>query len=123
MNSLIETQMENIEKVYESLPFGGRVEFSKSAIESIHQILGELKEYRELEESGKLIKLPYPVGTKLFIPCRKQGVKQDHIRRWQTNNKGLMFCSNGSFYLADAIGKTVFLTMEEAENKLKEMKK
>ena len=71
-----------------------------------------------LEESGLLIKLPYPVGTPLFIPCRKQGVRQDHIRRWQTNNKGLMFCSNGSFYLADAIGKTVFLTREEAEEKL-----
>ena len=79
-------------------------------------------ELLRLEESGLLIKLPYPVGTPLFIPCRKQGVKQDHIRRWQTNNKGLMFCSNGSFYLADAIGKSVFLTREEAENKLKEMK-
>ena len=81
----------------------------------------KLAYYEDLEESGKLIKLPYPVGTLLFIPCRKQGVKQDHIRRWQTNNKGLMFCSNGSFYLADAIGKSVFLTREEVENKLKEM--
>lgn len=121
MNSLIDTQMENIEKVYESLTFGERVEFSKSAIESIHQILRELKEYRQLEESGKLIKLPHPVGTQLFIPCRKQGIKQDNIRRWQTNNKGLMFCSNGSFYMADAIGKSVFLTRDEAEEKLKGM--
>jgi len=68
------------------------------------------------------LKIPYPVGTQLFIPCRKQGIKQDHIRRWQTNNKGLMFCSNGSFYLADAIGKSVFLTRDDAELKLKEMK-
>lgn len=81
----------------------------------------KLAYYEDLEESGLLIKLPYPVGTPLFIPCRKQGVKQDHIRRWQTNNKGLMFCSNGSFYLADAIGKSIFLTREEADNKLKEM--
>ena len=79
-------------------------------------------ELLRLEESGKLLKLPYPVGTPLFIPCRRQGVKQDHIRRWQTNNKGLMFCSNGSFYLADAIGKSIFLTREEAEMKLKEEK-
>ena len=76
--------------------------------------------YEDLEEQNLLLALPYPVGTPLFIPCRKQGVKQDHIRRWQTNNKGLMFCSNGSFYLADAIGKTVFLTREEAELKLME---
>lgn len=87
------------------------------------KIVRKLAYYEDLEESGLLLKLPYPVGTPLFIPCRKQGVKQDHIRRWQTNNKGLMFCSNGSFYLADAIGKSVFLTLEEAELKLKEMNK
>ena len=86
----------------------------------INEAIKKLAYYEELEESGKLLELPYPVGTPLFIPCRKQGVKQDHIRRWQTNNKGLMFCSNGSFYLADAIGKSVFLTREEAELKLME---
>ena len=118
MDKLIEIQMANIERAYESIPMGGKLEFSKSAIEGIHQVLRELKEYKDLEESGLLIKLPYPVGTQLFIPCRKQGVKQDQIRRWQTNNKGLMFCSNGSFYSADAIGKLVFLTREEAELKL-----
>ena len=80
----------------------------------------KLAYYEDLEEGGLLLKLPYPVGTPLFIPCRKQGVKRDRIRRWQTNNKGLMFCSNSSFYLADAIGKSVFLTREEAELKLKE---
>ena len=81
----------------------------------------KLAYYEDLEESGLLLKIPYPVGTPLFIPCRKQGVKRDHIRRWQTNNKGLMFCSNGSFYVVDAIGKSVFLTREEAEEKLKGM--
>ena len=122
MDRLIDRQMDNIEKAYESIPMGGKLEFSKSAIEGLYQVLKELKEYKDLEDSGLLIKLPHPIGTPLFIPCKKQGVKQDHIRRWQTNNKGLMFCSNGSFYVVDAIGKTVFLTREEAELKLKEMK-
>ena len=121
MERLIDRQMDNIEKAYESIPMGGKLEFSKSAIESIYQVLKELKEYKDLEDNGLLIKLPHPIGTPLFIPCKKQGVKQDHIRRWQTNNKGLMFCSNGSFYVVDAIGKTVFLTREEAELKLKEI--
>ena len=120
MDRLIDRQMDNIEKAYESIPMGGKLEFSKSAIESIYQVLKELKEYKDLEDNGLLIKLPYPIGTPLFIPCKKQGVKQDHIRRWQTNNKGLMFCSNGSFYVVDAIGKSVFLTREEAKLKLKE---
>ena len=121
MDRLIDRQMDNIEKAYESIPMGGKLEFSKSAIEGLYQVLKELKEYKDLEDNGLLIKLPYPIGTPLFIPCKKQGVKQDHIRRWQTNNKGLMFCSNGSFYVVDAIGKTVFLTREEAELKLKEI--
>lgn len=121
MERLIDRQMDNIEKAYESIPMGGKLEFSKSAIESIYQVLKELKEYKDLEDNGLLIKLPHSIGTPLFIPCKKQGVKQDHIRRWQTNNKGLMFCSNGSFYVVDAIGKSVFLTREEAELKLKEI--
>ena len=121
MDRLIDRQMDNIEKAYESIPMGGKLEFSKSAIEGLYQVLKELKEYKDLEDNGLLIKLPHPIGTPLFIPCKKQGVKQDHIRRWQTNNKGLMFCSNGSFYVVDAIGKTVFLTREEAELKLKEI--
>ena len=121
MDRLIDRQMDNIEKAYESIPMGGKLEFSKSAIEGLYQVLKELKEYKDLEYNGLLIKLPHPIGTPLFIPCKKQGVKQDHIRRWQTNNKGLMFCSNGSFYVVDAIGKTVFLTREEAELKLKEI--
>ena len=121
MERLIDRQMDNIEKAYESITMGGKLEFSKSAIEGLYQVLKELREYKDLEEQGLLIKLPQSIGTPLFIPYKKQGVKQDHIRRWQTNNKGLMFCSNGSFYAVDAIGKTVFLTREEAELKLKEI--
>ena len=39
MDRLIETQMANIEKAYESIPMGGKLEFSKSAMEGIHQAL------------------------------------------------------------------------------------
>ena len=109
-------------KVNEALPIKhlNLMHMDTTSEDNLTAILEKLAYYEDLEESGKLLELPYPVGTPLFIPCRKQGVKQDHIRRWQTNNKGLMFCSNGSFYLADAIGKSVFLTREEAELKLME---
>ena len=66
MNRLIEIQMANIEKAYESIPMGGKLEFSKSAMEGIHQVLRELKEYKDLEENGLLIKLPCKVGTKRY---------------------------------------------------------
>ena len=47
MERLIDRQMDNIEKAYESIPMGGKLEFSKSAIESIYQVLKELKEYKD----------------------------------------------------------------------------
>ena len=147
--------MENIEKVYESLPFGGKVEFSKSALESIHQILRELKEYRELEETGKLIKLPCKVGDTLYLldhectegmkynceidgimegylcrscgtyPCTLrpsvQEVVVDSITIIKDNTMGVELVNLRDVKIED-FGKTIFLTREEAELKLKEMK-
>ena len=101
---------------------GGKLEFGKSAVEGIHMVLRELKEYKDLEEDGRLLRLQYPINTPLYFPFKNQGVVKDRIRRWQINNKGLMFYSKGSAYTVDAIGKTVFLTREEAEEKLKEMR-
>lgn len=68
-----------------------------------------------------MIQLPYQLNTPIFFPFKNQGVVQDRIRRWQISNKGLMFCSKGSVYTVDAIGKSVFLSFEEAEEKLKEL--
>ena len=67
MDRLIEIQMANIEKAYESIPMGGKLEFSKSAIEGIHQVLRELKEYKDLEENGLLIKLPCKLNDTIYI--------------------------------------------------------
>ena len=82
----------------------------------------KLFEYEDAEEQGLLLRLPYPVGTQLYFAYSKQGIIKDRIRRWQLNNKGLMFCSNGSAYRVDAIGKSVFLTYEEAELRFRELK-
>ena len=83
-------------------------------------LIDKLANYEDKEENGLLIEVPYPVGTLIYLPFKLQGVKQDRIIRWQVNNKGLMFYSHGTAYLPDAIGKTVFLTKEEAEEKVKE---
>lgn len=71
----------------------------------------QLKEYQTLEEQGRLIKLPCKVGTDVYYilgipnetPC--------------TINKCV-------FELSDIheIGKTLFLTREEAEAKLEELR-
>ena len=74
----------------------------------------------ELEQS---VKLPYLAGTPLYFAFSKQGIVKDKIRRWQINEHGILFCSKGSAYPVEFIGKYAFLTREEAEQSLKEMGK
>jgi hypothetical protein len=90
-------------------------------VEETMKKLEELLEYKLLEEQKLLLILPYPVGTPLYFVFTVQGIVKDRIRRWQANQKGLVFCSRGSAYTVDTIGKTVFLTREQAEQKLKEL--
>ena len=128
MDRLIERQMDNIEKAYESIPFGGKLEFSKSAIEGIHQVLRELKEYKDLEESGLLIKIPYPFSIKTLYALDQS---YDEIYELDASNITIipMPYNNGIIYEVDCwefkeedMDKTVFLTREEAEEKLIEIK-
>lgn len=86
------------------------------------KILTKLADYEDAEEDGLLIRVPHSIGTEVYFAFKLQGVKKDNIRRWQYNNKGLMFYSHGSAYSVDAIGKTVFLTKSEAEQALAKMK-
>lgn len=82
----------------------------------IQESLDKLAAYEDAEEQGLLIKLQYPLGTELYFPFKCQGIIKDRIRRWQLNKNGLFFCSYaGNAYRLEAIGKTVFLTREEAE--------
>lgn len=90
--------------------------------ESGYEEAEKLAAYEEAEEQGLLIRLQYPLGTELYFPFKCQGVIKDRIRRWQLNKKGLFFCSYaGNAYRPEAIGKTVFLTKEEAEAALERM--
>lgn len=71
----------------------------------------ELKKYKDLEEQGLLVRLPCKVGTEVYYIL---GIP----------NKTPCAIDKCVFKLSDInkIGKTVFLTREEAEKKLEEMK-
>ena len=82
--------------------------------------LKELKEYRDAEEQGLLIKLPCKVGTDVYVLTHyflfgELGDKPERHYRIETDK----FTLNMSGYF----GKTVFLTKEEAEKALEEMEK
>ena len=98
----------------------------KSA-EDCEQLAGCLeksKEYQQLEEQGRLIKLPCKVGDTMY------GLHKAMVCELDTETIGISKMPSGEIlYLIDGweldkgdFGKTIFLTKGEAEAKLKELR-
>ena len=112
--------------------------FSKNNQESKMCKICEFKKYMDLEDNGLLLRLPCKVGDTIYVldrdgqprrmimdkpDLRCHCSKEDNLcmvlcDRKNTGVCAYRFCNDGS-----DIGKTVFLTREEAEKKLKEMEK
>lgn len=83
----------------------------------------KLQEYEDLDEQGRLIKLPCKVGDTIY------GLHKAMVCELDTETIGISKMPSGEIlYLIDGweldkgdFGKTVFLTKSEAEKKLKEM--
>lgn len=102
--------------------------------EEIDAVYRKLKEYEDAEEQGLLLRLPCEVGDKIFLDFAGFGkdideftVKDFHLDCFE-NGETILFCdyeSNDSTLSGQIdvmeFGKSVFLTKEEAEAKLKEM--
>lgn len=74
-------------------------------------VLNRLAEYEDLEEQGLLLRLPCKVGSTVYHIANK--------RILEVENVDLFFLC---LCVAECrFGKSVFLTQEEAEQKLKEM--
>lgn len=97
-------------------------------------IIDKLAEYEDLEEQGKLLKLPCAVLDEFYCiwrnkgqnPIQKMQVKKIEIHERKgiviqmefVGNRGCLF----KFY-EDDFGKTVFLTREEAKAALEELER
>ena len=88
----------------------------------------ELKEYKDLEEQGLLVRLPCKIGDDLY--CIVNGeVKKLKVHSFGVQDfeiTGIEFKYVDGFKIVrfvGEVGKTVFSTREEAEKKLEEMKK
>ena len=98
--------------------------------------LKELKQYKNLEEQGLLLRFPFEVGYTLYYisdgfiePCTVETI---FISDYTDKDGNISYMAEIHFdredcpyvsteiYFTD-IGKTVFLTQSEAEQKLKEM--
>ena len=102
--------------------------------EYLYPAIEKLAEYEDLEEQNLLLKLPIPLNTTVYTIYTKQWCYYDDDCMEDIEYK----CMNGEFcekqkvrhYLytekfsvpmINFINKTVFLTREEAENRLKEL--
>ena len=82
----------------------------------------KLAEYEELEEQGLLLRLPCKVGSELYFVHKCPAYEKVDGKLVPTEFyeiRDLKFI----VLLIDYIGKTLFLTREEAEEELRKMKK
>lgn len=104
-------------------------------LKDVAELLEELKSYKDLEEQGLLVRLPCKVGDTVYrvnagakqpiIPMTVSEIhflcyKNERTVRFDAIDKEYM---GESCYRLEDIGRIVFLTHEEAEKKLEEMKK
>lgn len=99
----------------------------------------KLAEYEDLEEQGKLLKLPCAVGDTVYVIPSETNYKLNIINGYSENNRvyeqilnrieitktGYLFVTcDGMTSVVDAFyKKTWFLTQEEAEAALKELER
>ena len=101
--------------------------------------LERLAEYEDLEEQGRLVKLPCKVGDMVYLVCSRYSECSRYKERFEEyscqgcedecdSHKEYYIHINHSVSIEwivrnlNNFGKTVFLTKEEAEQKLKELK-
>lgn len=95
----------------------------------VKEMVEKLAEYEDLEEQGKLLKIPCKVGDEIFIPIDFQGkvhrgviigveyskIRKSFVAVVRTDDDFLYYEKFEDF------GKNVFLNKTEAENELKKM--
>lgn len=94
----------------------------------IQQVFKKLADYEDLEEQGLLVRLPCKVGDTVYVPTRNF-ISELRIIMISVDMHGTYFSwklNSGIYpnldgFSINKLGKTVFLTREEAEKKLEEM--
>ena len=94
--------------------------------EEIDAVYRKLKEYEDLEEQGRLVKLPCKIGTEVYNITWWDDVQEKVVVKgktyYRTIHKHKVSKSAFSYFDIGEFGKTVFLTKSEAEAKLEELR-
>lgn len=90
-------------------------------LKDVAELLEELKSYKDLEEQGLLVRLPCPIGTTVWDICGMD-IRENVLSGIECGKDGKQFLrANHDEWLGE-LNDLVFLTREEAEKKLEEMK-
>lgn len=102
--------------------------------DDIRAVLKKLAAYEDLEEQSLLVRLPCKVGTEVFVifpginhyakcQIKKIEIKPNIFEKICYFIEPVVRRGQYLKYFNNEFGETIFLTREEAEKKLKEMKK
>ena len=93
--------------------------------EIMTSVCEKLGKYEDLEEQDRLVKLPCKIGTEVYNITWWDDVQEKVVVKgktyYRTIHKHKVSKSTFGYTDIEEIGKTVFLTKSEAEQKLKEM--
>ena len=82
----------------------------------------KLCDYEDLEEQGLLVRLPCPIGTTVWDICGMD-IRENVLSGIECGKDGKQFLWGNHDEWLGELNDLVFLTREEAEKKLEEMKK
>lgn len=102
--------------------------------EYLYSTIEKLATYEDLEEQGLFVRLPCKVGTEVFVifpginhyakcQIKKIEIKPNIFEKICYFIEPVVRRGQYLKYFNNEFGETIFLTREEAEKKLKEMKK
>ena len=125
----MERLTEKLDKMIWFKDQGLKIEPCEMNAHHCRMILEKLADYEDLEEQGLLVRLPCKAEDTVYVPTRNF-VSELRITMVSVNMHGAYFSwmlNSGIYPNLDGfskskLGKTVFLSREEAEKKLEEMK-
>ena len=104
--------------------FNFAADFIKRDIDSwsIAQCLKKLQEYEDTEETSLLLRLPCKVGDTIYYVADGK-ITEKHVNGFLYTNQLYIVTEEFNFNCpASVIGHALFITREEAEAKLKELR-
>ncbi len=94
--------------------------------QTISDVIDKLADYEDLEEQDRLVKLPCKIGTEVYDIAWWDNAQEKVVVKgktyYRTVHKHKVTKLPFTYSDIDNFGKTVFLTREEAEAKLKELR-